>query len=136
MATVRVAAVQASYVLMDQQATLDKVAELTGKAAGQGAQLVAFPEVFIPGSPIWIDTRPIWDGDEAWFRLLAENAVTVPGRPPNGSRAWPGTMGSGWWPGSRSGNATAWPETRLSTSTQSPSAWPARPRSSRPHPPR
>jgi len=79
MATVRVAAVQASYVLMDQQATLDKVAELTGKAAGQGAQLVAFPEVFIPGSPIWIDTRPIWDGDEAWFRLLAENAVTVPG---------------------------------------------------------
>ena len=80
MATVRVAAVQASYVLMDQQATLDKVAELTGKAAGQGAQLVVFPEVFIPGSPIWIDTRPIWDGDEAWFRLLAENAVTVPGR--------------------------------------------------------
>ena len=79
MATVRVAAVQASYVLMDQQATLDKVAELTGKAAGQGAQLVAFPEVFIPGTPIWIDTRPIWDGDEAWFRLLAENAVTVPG---------------------------------------------------------
>jgi nitrilase len=79
MATVRVAAVQASYVLMDQQATLDKVADLTGKAAGQGAQLVAFPEVFIPGSPIWIDTRPIWDGDEAWFRLLAENAVTVPG---------------------------------------------------------
>jgi len=51
MATVRVAAVQASYVLMDQQATLDKVAELTGKAAGQGAQLVAFPEVFIPGTP-------------------------------------------------------------------------------------
>ena len=79
MATVRVAAVQASYVLMDQQATLDKVAELTGKAAGQGAQLVAFPEVFIPGTPIWIDTRPVWDGDEAWFRLLAENAVTVPG---------------------------------------------------------
>jgi nitrilase len=79
MATVRVAAVQASYVLMDQKATLDKVAELTGKAAAAGAQLVAFPEVFVPGTPIWIDTRPIWDGDEAWFRLLAENAVTVPG---------------------------------------------------------
>jgi len=49
--------VQASYVLMDQQATLDKVAELTGKAAAQGAQLVVFPEVFVPGTPIWIDTR-------------------------------------------------------------------------------
>ena len=71
MPTVRVAAVQASYVLMDQQATLDKVAELTGKAAGHGAQLVVFPEVFVPGTPIWIDTQPIWDGDDDWFRLLA-----------------------------------------------------------------
>jgi predicted amidohydrolase len=40
MPTVRVTAVRASYVLMDGQATLDKVAELTGKAAAQGAQLV------------------------------------------------------------------------------------------------
>ncbi len=79
MTTVRVAAVQASYVLMDQAATLDRVASLTAQAAAQGAQLVAFPEVFVPGTPIWIDTRPIWDGDEDWFRLLAENAVVVPG---------------------------------------------------------
>jgi nitrilase len=35
--------------------------------------------VFVPGTPIWIDTQPIWDGDADWFRLLAENAVTVPG---------------------------------------------------------
>ena len=79
MTTLRVAAVQASYVLMDQAATLDRVASLAAKAAAQGAQLVAFPEVFVPGTPIWIDTRPIWDGDEDWFRLLAENAVVVPG---------------------------------------------------------
>src|SRR5271165_262265 len=64
---------------MDQAATLDRVASLTAQAAAQGAQLVAFPEVFVPGTPIWIDTRPIWDGDEDWFRLLAENAVVVPG---------------------------------------------------------
>jgi nitrilase len=79
MTSLRVAAVQASYVLMDQAATLDRVAGLTAEAAGQGAQLVAFPEVFVPGTPIWIDTRPIWDGDDDWFRLLAENAVVVPG---------------------------------------------------------
>ena len=79
MTSVRVAAVQASYVLMDQAATLERVAALTAEAAAQGAQLVAFPEVFVPGTPIWIDTRPIWDGDEDWFRLLAENAVVVPG---------------------------------------------------------
>jgi nitrilase len=79
MTSVRVAAVQANYVLMDQAATLDRVAALTGEAAARGAELVAFPEVFVPGTPIWIDTRPIWDGDEDWFRLLAENAVVVPG---------------------------------------------------------
>ncbi len=51
MPKVRVAAVQASYVLMDQQATLDKVAELTAKAAAQGAQLVVFPRGIRPWHP-------------------------------------------------------------------------------------
>jgi nitrilase len=74
----RVAAVQASYVLMDRETTIDRVAELTAAAARDGAQLVVFPEVFVPGTPIWIDTRPVWDGDDSWFRLLAENAVAVP----------------------------------------------------------
>ena len=37
MPVVRVAAVQASCVLMDKQATLDKVAELTASAAALGA---------------------------------------------------------------------------------------------------
>jgi nitrilase len=76
---VRVAAVQATYVLMDRDGTIDRVGELTASAAGQGAELVAFPEAFVPGTPIWIDTQPIWDGDSDWFRLLAENAVVVPG---------------------------------------------------------
>ena len=79
MSKVRVAAVQASYVLMDQKATLDRVAELSAKAAEQDAELVVFPEVFVPGAPIWIHTRPIWDGDGDWYRLLVENAVVVPG---------------------------------------------------------
>jgi nitrilase len=78
MTTVRVAAVQATYVLMDREATIDRVADLTAAAAAGGAQLVVFPEAFIPGTPIWIDTQPIWDGDADWFRLLAENAVVVP----------------------------------------------------------
>ena len=78
MSTLRVAAVQASYVLMDREATIDRVAELTAAAAHNGAQLVAFPEVFVPGTPIWIDTQPIWDGDADWFRLLVDNAVVVP----------------------------------------------------------
>ena len=38
-----------------------------------------FPEVFIPGTPIWIDTRPIWDGDDDWYAMLVDQAVVVPG---------------------------------------------------------
>ena len=79
MTMLTIAAVQASYVLMDREATLDRVEELTADAAGQGAQLVVLPEAFVPGTPIWIDTRPIWDGDDGWFRMLVENAVVVPG---------------------------------------------------------
>jgi nitrilase len=73
-----VAAVQAAYVLMDREATTDRVEQLIGTAAGQGAELIVFPEVFVPGSPIWIDSVPIWDGDEAWFARLVDQAVVVP----------------------------------------------------------
>jgi nitrilase len=76
--TFTVAAVQAAYVLMDRDATTERVVELTGKAAAQGASLIVFPEVFVPGTPIWIDSVPIWDGDEAWFALLVDQAVVVP----------------------------------------------------------
>jgi nitrilase len=79
MPALRVAAVQAAYVLMDQAATIDRVADLTAAAAREGAQLVVFPEVFVPGTPIWIDTQLIWEGDEDWFALLAGNAVVIPG---------------------------------------------------------
>ena len=40
-----------------------------------------FPEVFVPGMPIWIDGPPIWDGDEQWFAMLADQAVVVPSEP-------------------------------------------------------
>jgi nitrilase len=79
MPALRVAAVQAAYVLMDRDATIDRVAELTAAAAREGAQLVVFPEVFVPGTPIWIDTQLIWEGDEDWFGLLAANAVVIGG---------------------------------------------------------
>jgi nitrilase len=76
--TFTVAAVQAAYVLMDREATTDRVEQLIGTAAGQGAELIVFPEVFVPGTPIWIDAVPIWDGDEAWFARLVDQAVVVP----------------------------------------------------------
>ena len=55
MATLTVAAVQAAYVLMDREATLAKVEELLADPAVRAADLVVFPEAFVPGTPIWID---------------------------------------------------------------------------------
>jgi nitrilase len=78
MATVRVAAVQDNPVLLDREACLDLVGELTERAADQGAQLVVFPEAFVPGPPVWIDALPVGeDGD--WHTLLLQESVTVPG---------------------------------------------------------
>ena len=51
MATVKVAAVQAAYVLMDQKACLAKAVDLLGQAAAEGAGIVVFPEVVHPGHP-------------------------------------------------------------------------------------
>jgi len=79
MATVKIAAVQAAYELMDQKATLSKAIGLLEQAAADGAEIVVFPEVFVPGTPIWIDSVPIWDGDADWYAMLVDQAVVVPG---------------------------------------------------------
>lgn len=52
--TVRVAAVQAESAWLDLAAGVDKVVALIGEAAAGGAELVAFPETFVPGYPWWI----------------------------------------------------------------------------------
>jgi nitrilase len=73
-----VAAVQAAPVFLDREATIAKAAGLISQAAGNGAQLVVFPESFVPCYPVWL-----WAGRadvevDAFSRLYA-NAVDVPG---------------------------------------------------------
>ncbi|WP_245470719.1 nitrilase-related carbon-nitrogen hydrolase [Bradyrhizobium guangzhouense] len=48
----KAAAVQASPVYLNASATADKAASLVREAAADGARLVAFPEVFVPGYPL------------------------------------------------------------------------------------
>ncbi len=45
---VKVAVVQAAPVLFDRDRTLDKTSELVRRAQKQGAELVLFPEAFVP----------------------------------------------------------------------------------------
>ena len=76
--TTRVAAVQASPVFMDTDATVDKVCELIKEAAGNGAQLIAFPEVFISCYPYWSWFMSPVEGSP-WFEKLARSAIEIPG---------------------------------------------------------
>ncbi len=60
----KIAAVQAAPVFLDPRATTDKLISLLRDAAGEGAQLVVFPEVFLSGYPIWLRAPEVASNDE------------------------------------------------------------------------
>jgi nitrilase len=79
--TVRVAAIQATPVILDLEASLAKAIDLLGKAAAQGAQLAVLPETFLSVYPsnAWARQSARFSGsDELWERMW-ESSVDVPG---------------------------------------------------------
>jgi nitrilase len=79
--TVRVAAVQATPVILDAEASVEKAIRLLEEAAGHGARLAVLPETFVPLYPsnAWARGAAGFGGwDELWERLWA-NSVDVPG---------------------------------------------------------
>lgn len=80
---VRAAVVQAAPVLFDRDATIVKLHTLTQEAAAQGAQLVVFPEAFVPAYPRGFGFGMVVGSRTPEGRLLWErywrNAVDVPG---------------------------------------------------------
>jgi aliphatic nitrilase len=74
----KAAVVQAEPVWLDADATIDKSIGLIEEAARAGAQVIAFPETFIPGYPWWL-----WlDSPAAGMQFVGryhENSLTLDG---------------------------------------------------------
>jgi nitrilase len=80
---VKTAVIQAAPILFDRDATVEKACRLTAEAAAQGAQLILFPEAFIPAYPRGLSFGTVVgsrspEGRLTWERYWA-NAVDVPG---------------------------------------------------------
>jgi len=76
--TVRVAAVQYAPDLETRTGTVDRVLGAVAEAAGHGAQLVVFPETFIPYYPYFsVVLPPAMIASE--HNRLYDNAVAIPG---------------------------------------------------------
>jgi len=75
------ACVQAEPVVLDREATLDRLETLAAEAAGNGAELVVFPETFVSVYPssLWAKAFAGWqnDGAKETFARIAQNSVAV-----------------------------------------------------------
>jgi nitrilase len=79
--TVRVAAVQATPVILDAEATVEKACRLLAEAAEQGVALAVFPETFVPLYPSngWARDAGSFEGWDEFWEQLWDNSVDVPG---------------------------------------------------------
>lgn len=74
----KVAAVHAAPVFLDKRATAEKAVSLIAEAARQGAELVVFPESYVPAFPVWAALwAPLHNHD--LFAAMVANSVEVPG---------------------------------------------------------
>lgn len=80
----RVAVVQHPPVFLNLEESLDRACGLIAEAASAGARVIAFPETWLPGYPVWVDSAPgacLWDSApaRALYRMLTENSMEIPG---------------------------------------------------------
>lgn len=73
----KAAAIQASPVFLDREASVEKARSLIDMAAAKGADLIVLPEVFIPGGPYWAWNMEMRRG-VAFSKQLYLNSVDVP----------------------------------------------------------
>jgi nitrilase len=76
----KIAVIQHAPLVLDREGTIARAVQLIAEAAAGGAQLLVFPEAFVPGYPAWIwRLRPggDWDLNEQIHRRLLDNAVDL-----------------------------------------------------------
>jgi nitrilase len=73
-----VCAAHVAPVFLNAEETVAKAVSLIGEAARAGAQLIAFPESFVPGFPVWAPVQAPIKNHE-YFKRLAANSIAVPG---------------------------------------------------------
>lgn len=77
---VKIAAAQLAPVYLNKAATVEKACEVIAEAGREGAQLIVFPEAFIPGYPDWVWLVPNSMGGELnpLYVALVQQAVSIP----------------------------------------------------------
>jgi aliphatic nitrilase len=75
---IKVCAAHVAPVFLDAAATVEKAISLIAEGARSGAQLIAFPESFVPGFPVWAAVQAPIKSHE-YFKRLAANSIAVPG---------------------------------------------------------
>ena len=77
---IRAAAVQAASVFLDREGSTAKACDLIREAGANGANLIAFPEGFIPAHPVWFHFHPGTGRISTELSVeLFKNAVEIPG---------------------------------------------------------
>lgn len=74
----KAAACHAASVFLDAVKSADKACDLIAEAARGGAKLVVFPELFIPGFPVWAALQAPISSHE-YFAAMASQAVRLDG---------------------------------------------------------
>jgi nitrilase len=67
----KVAAIQASPIFLNKEATIEKACKLIGEASSHGAALCVFPETWVPGYPFWAGRVAHKFGDRTLKKVYA-----------------------------------------------------------------